>query len=336
MARRQPGKGVQAISTSGISGSLLSEIASSPSAAEQFVTNLNQLAKDLQSGNLSAAQQDYVTLSEDALNSAASSPAPAPASGLTTSLLSGVASSSTGASSLVNELNHIGADLDNGDLRLAQGDMRSIDSTVLNATSSAIFNATSSTSSAESAMPVETTQLIVATIRAMEAGDGSAAGTDISQLASLLSNIERVSYRELEGGSYGDFFSSSSIGQLSHSVDADSSSISQYDMSLLAWHLLGYLLPEAEHFRERDTRKKLRRVSSRRFAEAKWPIALFLAGFQEPEDLKEALDYIVSEKPLRGFAHRVMEEADSASTPMWQRMLIGDMANRIKNDNAAG
>ena len=63
------------MSTSGITSSLLSEIAGSPSAANQFVTDLNQLAKDIQSGDLSAAQQDYVTLSQDALDGATASTA---------------------------------------------------------------------------------------------------------------------------------------------------------------------------------------------------------------------------------------------------------------------
>jgi len=136
------------MSTSAISSSLFSEIASSPSAANQFVTDLNQLAKDLQSGNLSSAQQDYVTLSEDALNGVTSSSATTSASGITTSLLSGIASSSGGSSSFVSELNQLGTDLSNGDLSSAQGDMLSLDSTALNAAPSTSASAPSTTSAA--------------------------------------------------------------------------------------------------------------------------------------------------------------------------------------------
>ncbi len=70
------------MSTSGITSSLLSQIAQSPSALNQFATDLNQLEQDLQSGNLSAAQSDFVTLSEDALSGATSSTESTGASGI--------------------------------------------------------------------------------------------------------------------------------------------------------------------------------------------------------------------------------------------------------------
>lgn len=92
------------MSTSAITSSLLSQIASSPSTADQFLTDLNQLAKDLQGGDLGAAQEDYVTLSEDALNGATSSTATTSSSGITAALLSGIASSSSSSSSFVSEL----------------------------------------------------------------------------------------------------------------------------------------------------------------------------------------------------------------------------------------
>ena len=82
------------MSISGITGSLLSQIVGSPSTANQFAGDLNQLAGDLQSGNLSSAQEDYVTLSEDALNgTGSSSTATTNSSGITTGLLSTIASS---------------------------------------------------------------------------------------------------------------------------------------------------------------------------------------------------------------------------------------------------
>ncbi len=89
------------MATSGISSSLFSQIAGSSSEANQFVTDLNQLAKDLQSNDLSAAQEDYVTLSQDALNGVTTSSATTGASGITASLLSDVAGSSTASSAFL-------------------------------------------------------------------------------------------------------------------------------------------------------------------------------------------------------------------------------------------
>ena len=125
------------MSTSGITSSLLSQIFSSPSTENQFATDLNQLAQDAQSGNLSAAQDDFVTLSADALNGATSSTATTSASGITPSLLSSLASSPSSLNSFVSELNQLGTDLQNGDQTSAQEDMLSLDSMALNAASAA-------------------------------------------------------------------------------------------------------------------------------------------------------------------------------------------------------
>jgi hypothetical protein len=130
MAEHVSEKGTARISTSAITGNLLSTVLDTPSTANQFATDLNQLATDLQSGNLSAAQQDYVTLSQDLQDGATSS------SGITVSLLSGIAGSSSSLSAFTSELNQLGADLNNGDLGSAQQDMLSLDSTALNAASS--------------------------------------------------------------------------------------------------------------------------------------------------------------------------------------------------------
>jgi hypothetical protein len=135
------------MSTSAITSSILSAIAGSPSTANRFVTDLNQLAKDLQSGNLSAGQDDYLTLSQDALDGATASTATTSSSGITTGLLSGIASSSSSSSSFVTDLNQLGADLANGNLSSAQGDMLSLDSTALNAVPSSSAASNSSTQS---------------------------------------------------------------------------------------------------------------------------------------------------------------------------------------------
>ena len=127
------------MATSAITSSLLAEIASSPSSANQFVTDLNQLAQDLESGNLSAAQEDYVTLSQDALNGVTSSTATTGASGITTNLLSEITSSSSSSSSFVSELNLLGTDLGNGDLTSASATDERRQGFVWRATSAVIW-----------------------------------------------------------------------------------------------------------------------------------------------------------------------------------------------------
>ena len=145
-----------------ITSSLLSQIAGSPSAANQFVTDLNQLVKDVNSGNLAAAQQDWVTLSEDAQNGVTSSTATTSDSGIGTTALSDIAASSIGSSSFVNELNLLGTDLQNGDLSTAQTDVQTVSSIAQGAVSSANASATSSTTSSSSAEIAELIRAIVA------------------------------------------------------------------------------------------------------------------------------------------------------------------------------
>ncbi len=219
------------MSTSGITSSLLSQIVDSPSAANQFVTDLNQLAQDLKSDNLSAAQQDFVTLSQDALNGATSSTATTSASGITTSLLSDVASSSSSASSFASELNQLGTDLQNGDLTSAQNDMLTLESTASNAAPSSAASSTTSDNQAQ------VTELIQAVVQAMELGDNSVIGSALSQLASISSSSQGASILNQESASYGSSSgssSSSSVSQLLQSLDSNSSSGSGSTLSLLA------------------------------------------------------------------------------------------------------
>ncbi len=54
------------MSTSGFSSSGLSQLESAVHNAEQFLTDFQQLGTDLKGGKLGAAQQDFVTLSQDA------------------------------------------------------------------------------------------------------------------------------------------------------------------------------------------------------------------------------------------------------------------------------
>ncbi len=219
------------MSTSGITSSLLSQIAGSPSAANQFVTDLNQLAQDLKSDNLSAAQQDYVTLSQDALNGATSSTASTSTSGVTTSLLSAVASSSNSENSFVTELSQLGTDLQNGDLTDAQTDMLNLESTASGAAPATSSSSTGSTNQAQ------ITELINAIIQAMEVGDDSVIGSAMSQLASISPDSKGASVLQQDSASYGSTSSSSSsssLSQLLQSLNTNSSGSSESTLSLLA------------------------------------------------------------------------------------------------------
>jgi hypothetical protein len=226
------------LSTTGITSSLLSQIAGTPSTANQFVTDLNQLSQDLQSGNVSAAQDDYVTLSEDALNGATSSTATTSASGITTSLLKDIAASSSSATSFVDELNQLGTDLQNGDQISAQQDMLNLDSTALNAASAAGASGTASTAgSAAPANQAESAELIQSIVQAMEVGDNSMVSSGMSLLASISPSSQGASLLSQDSAGYGSSSgtsSSSSIGQLLESADSIDSGSSSSGLSLLA------------------------------------------------------------------------------------------------------
>lgn len=210
---------------------LLSGIAGSSSSANQFVTDLNQLAKDLQRGNLSAAKVDFVTLSQDALDGAGASTATSSTSGITPTLLSDIAGSSSSSSSFVSELNQLGSDLQSGNLGSAQQDLVSLDSTAL-----AAAPGRSTATSAVSASQAETVQLIKAIVEAMGVGNGAAASTGLSQLASVSSSSKGASYLENLGQSLDSISSnsSSSISQLLQSLNSSSSSRSSSILNVLA------------------------------------------------------------------------------------------------------
>jgi hypothetical protein len=226
------------LATSGITSSLLSQIAGSSSTANQFVTDLNQLAQDLQGGNLSAAQEDFVTLSADAQDGATASTATSSASGITTSLLSDIAASSSSETTFVSDLNQLGTDLQNGDLTAAQDDMLALDSSALNAASAAGASSAGSSSATTKASATEQTELIVAIVEAMSDGDNSAVSSGLSELASVSSNAQGATILEEESTSYGSSAgastASASISQLLQSLDAGGSDGSTSSLSLLA------------------------------------------------------------------------------------------------------
>jgi hypothetical protein len=201
------------LSTSSITSSLLSQIAGSDASANQFVSDLNQLAQDLQTGNLSAAQQDYVTLSQHALNGVTSSTSTTSASGITTGLLSDIASSPSNLSTFVDDLNQLGTDLQNGNLSSAQEDMLGLDSTALQATSttSTSTGATGSTAGAITATnQAQANALIQAIVKAMSEGDDSAVSSGLSELASISQSSAGASILQSESQNYGANASSSS------------------------------------------------------------------------------------------------------------------------------
>lgn len=228
------------MSTSGITSNLLSQIADSPSELDQFVTDLNQLAQDLQSGNLSAAQQDYVTLSEDALNGATSSSGESSASGITASLVSDVASSQDSSTSFANELSQLGTDLQNGDLTSSQEDMLNLDSTALSAASAASGDAASisplASTPTKPPSQAEITELVDAIVQAMQDGDNSIVSTAMAQLASISSSSQGASVleQESENFGFGGSSSSSSVTQLLQNLNSDSTSSSSSILSELA------------------------------------------------------------------------------------------------------
>jgi hypothetical protein len=222
------------LSTNAITSSLLSQIVSSPTQANQFATDLNQLAKDLEGGNGAAAEDDYVTLSQDALNGATSSTATTGASGISTSLLEDIGSSSTSSSSFAGDLNQLGSDLANGNVTSAQQDLLNLDSVALNAASAA----GSSAASAKTASSADNADLMQAIKLGVETGDNSVVSNAMSELASLSTSSEGASLLSQNSGSFGSSSSSASsstsMGELMQSGDAFNSGTSTSGLSLLA------------------------------------------------------------------------------------------------------
>jgi hypothetical protein len=82
------------MSTIAIPNGLLSEAGNLSSSADLFVTDLNQLAQNLQVNNVPAAEEDYITLSEDALSGIIATAAQTDTIGLATTVLAEISSSS--------------------------------------------------------------------------------------------------------------------------------------------------------------------------------------------------------------------------------------------------
>jgi hypothetical protein len=224
------------VSTSGITSSLLSQLVNSPSSLNQFVTDFNQLAGDLKSGNLSAAQDDYVTLSEDALNGATASTASSSASGLTASLLTDVASSQGSSTSFAGEFKQLGSDLGNSDLTSAQEDLLNLDSTALNAASTAGASTTAKSATSTATNQAQIKEMVQTVVQAMEFGDSSAVSSTMSQLVALSPSSQGASLLQQDSASLSSGSSSpaSSISQLFDNVGTNNSNSSASILSAIA------------------------------------------------------------------------------------------------------
>lgn len=93
-------------------------------------SELQQLGQDLQSGNLTAAQQDFATLTQRMFSS--STTAAGSSSNTSTSSTSS-ASSPTGTGSILQDLKTLGADLQSGDLSAAQQAYSALQQDILSA-----------------------------------------------------------------------------------------------------------------------------------------------------------------------------------------------------------
>jgi hypothetical protein len=76
------------MSNIGITTNLMRQVTGLPSAANEFVTDLNQLAHDLRSGDIAAVEADYVLFSEAVLSCGEMAMAPTSNIGVETTLAS--------------------------------------------------------------------------------------------------------------------------------------------------------------------------------------------------------------------------------------------------------
>ena len=104
------------MSVTGIAGSVLSALTGSgqqQNKFQQIQSEFKQLGTDLQSGNLTQAQTDFTTLSQDL-------------PGLSQSASTTAATTSTPANSLVQAFKQLGQDLQSGNLSGAQADYATV------------------------------------------------------------------------------------------------------------------------------------------------------------------------------------------------------------------
>lgn len=218
-----------------LTSNLFSGMAASSGTENAFATGLNQLTKDLQGGNLSAAQQDWVTFSTDALEAATVPGATTSASGIGTNVLSQVAGSASATSTFVSELNQVGTDLQNGDLSSAQGDMLAADATAMGASPVSTGSGASAATSGTVAKATDNEALIEAIVKAMGAGDTSLVSSGLSQLAASSSSSEGASVlASMSGSSVASSASSSATGQVNQLLQSLTTNSASSSLNLLA------------------------------------------------------------------------------------------------------
>ncbi len=113
------------MSVTGIASGILSELSdlhTRHSKFQQIRGEFQQLAQDLQSGNLAKAQQDFTTLSKNL-------PGVSQASGSTATATSASGNAQTGTNPLIQAFNKLGQDLQAGNLQGAQQDLTTIEQT---------------------------------------------------------------------------------------------------------------------------------------------------------------------------------------------------------------
>lgn len=99
-------------SVSSTTSSLTEGLENWASMMKKVQSEFKQLGQDLQSGDVSQAESDYTTLTQYLSDFSSNS----------TSSISSAASTESGSTSLVDELNTLGQDLQSGDLSAAQSD----------------------------------------------------------------------------------------------------------------------------------------------------------------------------------------------------------------------
>lgn len=106
-------------SVSSISSSLTEGLANWASSMKKVQSEFKQLGQDLQSGNVTQAESDYTTLTQDLSSFSSTSTSAASSSATTTS-------TDSSTSSLADALNTLGQDLQSGNLTAAQSDFKTV------------------------------------------------------------------------------------------------------------------------------------------------------------------------------------------------------------------
>jgi len=179
---------------------------SNPSTFQQIRTEFQQLGQDLQSGNLTQAQSDYATLSQDfpgGPSGAATTPAAASTATAAASAATTAPPSTNGNNSVAQAFTQLGQDLTSGNLQAAQRDYANLQQDVqqagqLNASQQAAGHhhhhhhgrgGTQATSSASSSQQNSVNQAFSTLGQDLQAGNLSGAQ---SAFATLQNDLQQI------------------------------------------------------------------------------------------------------------------------------------------------